>query len=175
MPSGNATTGPALILLAGFPGAGKTTFGRELARVLPFDCLESDAVRREIFPAPRHTFAESRAVFAEIERRALRALEARRIVLVDATNLREEFRERFAALARRFAAPFILVRVTAPDATIRQRLAGPRVGHSRAGVAVYESMLPALEPTRLPAVCVDTRFPLEPALRLVAALLEESG
>jgi predicted kinase len=173
MASGNEP-GPALIILSGLPGSGKTTFARQLRPLLAFDHYESDAIRREIFPRPRYTFAESRIVFTEIERRVARSLAAGRITLADATNLLEEHRTRFAAIAGRFAAPSLVVRLTAPDETVRKRLSRGREGHSTAGIDVYERMRPERQASSMPSVVVDTRFPLEPALRLVLALLGQS-
>lgn len=173
MASGNEP-GPALIILSGLPGSGKTTFAQRLRPLLPFDHYESDAIRREIFPRPRYTFAESRVVFTEVERRVARSLAAGRVALADATNLLEEHRMRFAAIAGRFGAPCLVVRLTAPDESVRARLARGREGHSTAGVDIYERMRPERQPSRLASVIVDTRFPLEPALRLVLALLGQS-
>jgi hypothetical protein len=60
----------------------------------------------------------------------------------------------------------------APDAVIRQRLSNAREGHSQATLEVYEAMLHRPQQFGVPVVVVDTRFPLEPAIELVRALVE---
>jgi len=174
MTSGNwAPPPPALILLSGYPGSGKTTFAHALATVLPVDHHESDAVRRSLFREPAYTPAESARVFATIESHAAASLRAGRNALVDATNLARGDRRRFERLAERIEAPFIAVRLTAPDEEIRRRLAVPRLGNSQAGLAVYEAMLGRARPFAGPAVVVDTRFDLAPAVALISRLVQQ--
>lgn len=170
MTTGNSALS-GLVLLSGLPGAGKTTFARQLAAILDALHLESDAIRFEIAGSPLYTPPESARVFATLERRAAAALEGGQHAIVDATNLTQHDRKRFFRLAARLEVPLVAVRVVAPDAVIRERLARPRDGHSEANVAIYERMAHRAQPFDIPAVVVDTRFLLGPSLQLVAALL----
>ncbi len=173
MSTGNlATTAPALLLLSGYPGSGKTTFARALAAALPFEHVESDAIRLGLFPKPSYTPMESARVFATAEARAAAALRAGRHALIDATNLTRSERRRFVRLADRVDAAFVGIRVTAPDAEIRRRLQAPREGASQAGVAVYERMAGRAQPFAGPAIVVDTRFDIAPAVALVLHLVQ---
>ena len=101
MSSGNEMSprSPALIILSGLPGSGKTTFATALLREFPAVHIESDAVRRRIASNPRYTLAENRRVFDEVERRAASAIASGHVALIDATNLREQDRLRFFSLA----------------------------------------------------------------------------
>ena len=169
---GNVRLGaPALILLSGVPGVGKTTFARALGARLPLQHIESDALRRRLFAHPRYTSWEHRSVFAAVERELTGTLGGGRIALVDATNLRHAHRQRFFKIAERHGAVTVSVRLVAPDAVVRERLRGPREGFSQADERVYELLRGGEEPFRTPVVVVDTRFALEPALRLVERLL----
>ena len=161
---------PALILLSGLPGTGKTTFALALAEVLDYEHVESDAVRRRVAPKPTYSHFESTAVFALVERAAANALQAGRHALIDATNLTVRDRRRFVALAAASAGRFVAVRVVAPEGEVRRRLARPRDGYSQATLGVYQKMLGRAEGFSVPVVVVDTRFDLRPAIDLVRAL-----
>ncbi len=176
MASGNFRhRGACLVLLSGLPGTGKTTFARALSARIPLEHVESDAIRRALATLPRYTPAENARVFSEVERRAAAALGAGSHALIDATNLTPGDRRRFFALAQGLAVPVVAIRLTAPAAIVQERLSGPRNGSSEAGFAVYERMRPRARPFGGRSVVVDTRYPLGPPLRLVAALLGESS
>ena len=168
-----ASTTPALILLSGLPGTGKTTFAQRLAGVLTFEHVESDAIRRALWPQPSYTPAESAPVFAKAEERAAQALAGGRHALVDSTNLTNQNRRRFVRLAERTNATLVSVRLTAPEATVRERLAQPREGWSQADDVVYELMRTRPRPFATPVIVVDTRFPLEPAIDLVLRMIND--
>ncbi len=162
---------PALILLSGLPGSGKTTFAQRLGACFQLRHIESDGIRLAIAPTPTFTFEESGRVFARVEGEARSALQAGGHALIDATNLTRRDRKRFVKLAQQLGAKLIAVRLVAPEETIRARLAVPRTGNSRAGIEIYERMSGRPQPFECPTVVVDTRFDLGPALALVRALV----
>lgn len=173
MVNGNFPHGePALILLSGLPGSGKTTFARALSGSIEVRHIESDAIRRELVPEPTFSFAESGRVFARVEAEARRTIESGRHALIDATNLTNGDRKRFFNLSTMLAARLIAVRVVAPEAVIRERLSREREGHSRAGIEVYERMQGRAQAFSAPVVVVDTRFDLGPSISLIRALAE---
>ncbi len=165
---------PGLVLLSGLPGSGKTTFARRLAEFLPADHHESDAVRFELAGKPTYAPAESAKVFAIIERRVSASLQAGHVAIVDATNLTRRDRKRFVRLAHGMSLPLVAVRIVAPDEVIRARIGSPREGFSEATIAIYEQMKPRVQPFTVPAVVVDTRFPLDASMTLVLRLLQVS-
>ena len=176
MTSGNfSQRRPALVLLSGLPGAGKTTFARELGKALACAHFESDAVRRRIAATPTYAPDESARVFRTVEERAREALRSGRNTLVDATNLTRSDRRRFHRLAGRVDAFLVAVRLTAPEEVIRERLSRPRQGNSAAGLAVYELMRGRAQPSTVPVVVVDTRFDLAASIALVVRLVENGS
>jgi predicted kinase len=174
MALGNSAIQPVLILLSGLPGSGKTTFAHALLDVLPAIHIESDAIRRQLVSNPRYVPAENAAVFGRVESFARKALVRGQHVIIDATNLTARDRRRFVHLAAREAGQLICVRLTAPEATIGERLSRPRTGFSQATLAVYEEMRSCPRPFTTPVVVVDTRFPLGPSISLVGRLVTAS-
>jgi hypothetical protein len=169
--SNSERPGVALILLSGLPGTGKTTFARALGERLELAHVESDAIRRGLAAEPTYSPRESGLVFERVETEARQALAEGRHALIDATNLTNRDRRRFVRLAKETDARLIAVRLTAPEEVIRERLAGPRDGHSQAGMAIYDRMKGRPQPFPFPAIVIDTRWGLEPAIELTVAMV----
>ncbi len=162
-----------LVLLSGLPGTGKTHFAHALLERIAAEHIESDALRAALFRVPRFTPWESARVFDEVERLAAAAMVEGKVALVDATNLTRSDRRRFFVVARQADAPLVAVRLVAPATTVRERLVTPRQGYSQADLRVYERFRGRAETFRTPLIVVDSRFPIEPSLRLVTRLLRD--
>ena len=50
---------PPFIVVSGLPGTGKSYFSRRLAERMPLAILESDSLRKLLFPSPHYTRQES--------------------------------------------------------------------------------------------------------------------
>lgn len=169
---------PVLIALSGLPGTGKSFLGQKLAERLPVIVLESDSLRKKLFPQPTYHWRESARLFRACYNLIERLLKQKIAVIFDATNLSERYRKRLFKIARRNNAKFILVRVKAPREVVRQRLLMREkdpFNLSDADWNVYLKMAPREEKIRLKHLTVDTSKDIEPALRKIVQKAKEES
>ena len=167
-----ASGGLALVLVSGLPGSGKSYFSRELTKRYRLAHLNSDVLRRALFPRPTHGAAESTRLFAAVHALVERLLSRSVGVVLDATNLKEEHRRPLYDIAERAGAVPVIVQTEAPPEIARRRLEARARDQdsedaSEATVAVYDRMRREAEPIERPHIRVDTSKDLEPALQEV--------
>ena len=163
---------PRLLMLAGLPGSGKSTFAKAIVSRQPFLVLESDRLRKTLVPRPQYTADEHSRVFRACHRLIDEFLGQGYPVILDATNLGQRNRRPVMAIARKHNAPLAIAVVTAPPALARRRLAEREAGMdpftwSDAGVTVYSRMEPAWQPVRQRHFEVDTSRDVAPVLEKV--------
>jgi predicted kinase len=135
----------ALLMLMGFPGAGKTHCARLLAARLSAAHVATDHLRSRLFIAATYAAEENQAVFTLAEALVEELLGEGHVVILDATNLIARYRAPMEAVARRRGLTPLRVLVVADDADVRARLAARSVArgpgdHSDADTRVYERM-----------------------------------
>jgi predicted kinase len=136
---------PALIVLMGLPGVGKSHCARLLCGRLGAAHVASDELRSRLFIAASYADLENRAVFAAATALVATLLDEGHRVVVDATNLVARNRAGTIEAARSRGVPVTFVRITAPDEETRARLASRRAGrspedHSEADEPIYDRM-----------------------------------
>lgn len=103
------TNQPVLILLYGFPGAGKTYFARQLCDHFQAAHIEGDRVRSELFEKPRYDKQENDIVTQLMNYMAGEFLSAGLSVVYDANAMRLSQRHVLRELARQAHAQSLLV------------------------------------------------------------------
>ncbi|MDE3192747.1 MAG: ATP-binding protein [Chloroflexota bacterium] len=136
---------PALVLLMGFPGVGKSHCARLLAERLGAAHVASDHLRAQLFIAASYAREENAAVFRLVDGLVETLLEEGHRVIVDATHLRAFQRASAVDVARRRGVPLALVLVTSDESDVLARLAARASARapedrSDADRAVYEMM-----------------------------------
>jgi predicted kinase len=136
---------PALVMLMGLPGVGKSYCARLLAARLRAAHVATDHLRSRLFIAASYAHEENAAVFGIAEALVDELLGERHVVVLDATHLLARDRAPAERVARERGTPLFHVLVTADDATTRERLASRSRGradgdHSDADLRVYERM-----------------------------------
>lgn len=161
---------PAFIVVSGLPGTGKSHFCRRLADRTPVIILESDLMRKALFPSPTYSATESARLFPAIHHIIERLLKKGIPVVLDATNLSERNRERLHHIAYQRNVRLILVRVEAPLEVVQERLKNRAEGttleedHSEADWAVFQKMKSSAQSIRHKHFAVDTSRDITPVL-----------
>ncbi|NEX14770.1 MAG: hypothetical protein C1941_08790 [Prosthecochloris sp.] len=125
---------PGLILTCGVSGSGKTSVAREIASHIPTIHIRSDIERKRLFGLKqfdrsgrdlgREMYSEksSSRTYTRLFEIASTCLMNGYTVIVDATFLRREERERFMALSRKAQCPVIILNCTAPVKLLEKRV-----------------------------------------------------
>lgn len=167
---------PALIVMVGPPGTGKSHLVNLLAQRIPLKIVASDEIRHQISLHPSYSPEENRRVFQTAHRRIQRLLRQGENVVFDATNIREFGRRSLYRIAERTEARLLIVRTVAPDDVVEARLLrrmerlNPE-DRSEAGWEVYLRMKAEFEEISRPHMLVDTSEPLEPALEEIVGFV----
>jgi aminoglycoside phosphotransferase family enzyme/predicted kinase len=169
---------PTLWVMVGLSGSGKSVLARELARRIPAVCFRSDRVRKELAGVPgetrlgdAHYSADAvSAVYSELRRRARKLISEGVDVILDATFLAYDERQKTRELARDLKIDHRVVECECPDSEIRRRLAAREAAGndpSDAGIAVYEAQRLRRDPLRPEegAVTIRTDRPAAEAAR----------
>ncbi|MFC1964908.1 AAA family ATPase [Chloroflexota bacterium] len=158
---------PVFIVVSGLPGTGKSYFCKKLAERFPFLILESDTLRKFLFPSPGYTPPENSRLFRALHYLVEGLLKRGIPLILDATNLSEQYRERLYNIADRLNVRQILVRVEAPPDLVYERLkarAERSEGKSDADWAVYQKMKPTVQKIHRNHYAVDTSRDIIPVL-----------
>jgi predicted kinase len=160
---------PALVVVSGLPGTGKSHFSRKLAERLPCVIVESDALRRRLVLSPDYSPGESQRLFAACHLLIEELIKAGITTILDATNLVEHHREHLYRIADRLRARLIIVQLEAPQELVQERLQGRfnRVGsddNSEADWTVYQQMRGKAQAIRRDYFVVDTSGDISPAV-----------
>ena len=158
---------PIFIAVSGLPGTGKSYFCSKLAEKLPLVTLESDALRKALFPSPGYSQRESSRLFRACHLLIERLLRKGVSLILDATNLSERYREHLYSIADRLNVKLILVRVEAPPQVVRERLKSrlknPK-NKSDADWEVYQRMKSSVQKIYRNHYVVDTSKDIAPVI-----------
>lgn len=159
--TGETTDHPVLIMITGLPGSGKSFLAREVAERMPAVIVDSDFVRKILFPHPTYAGPESVWVHRIAHVVVDRLLRTGHSVIYDATNLSEWHRSKVYYLADRAGAKLVIIQTVAPEPVIRERLEKRQKKRSPLDLSdatwqIYEKLARHVDPIRRPHLVIDT-------------------
>jgi aminoglycoside phosphotransferase family enzyme/predicted kinase len=153
---------PALVLIGGLPGTGKSTLARGLLTAANFTVIRSDQVRKELAGVPLNEKGDgfytpewTGRTYSECIRRAETILRTGGRVIVDATFAYDAHRAAFQSAGQRLGVPVVSLVCRADSTVVRERLRTRRGDISDADERVYDQMKAQWRPAAN-AVEVDT-------------------
>jgi aminoglycoside phosphotransferase family enzyme/predicted kinase len=181
---------PALVLISGLPGTGKSTLSRQLMNEAHSELLRSDVIRKEIFAnAPATTNAavlysdsmysetNTQRVYDECRKRSRARLLAGGRVIVDATFQRDSDRRTFLQMAIDSGVRAVWLECVASPDIVQRRLENRRGDASDADWSVYKLIQRNWEPpsefTRMFHHSVETDS--DSALKSACSILKSNG
>jgi aminoglycoside phosphotransferase family enzyme/predicted kinase len=187
------TTNPALIVMTGLSGTGKSTVARTLSQALGLPTIASDVIRKRLAgvqgPTPTARLPEvynqemTDATYAELLDRAATMLAGGSAVIADATFLESDRRMQAAAIAAQARAPMVIVETVCDEATVAARLQARQqrgADPSDADLTIYRRQRaqrahPASIPAGTSLISVDTTGFRPDMLDPVFAALAQQG
>ena len=100
---------PFVLMLYGFPGAGKTYFARQLAEKMQVAHLQADRIRAELFETPRYDKQENEVIMQLMNYMTGEFLSAGLSVIYDVNMLRASQRRQMRDAARKAGAHPLLI------------------------------------------------------------------
>ncbi|MEO5627605.1 MAG: ATP-binding protein [Candidatus Saccharimonadales bacterium] len=118
------TSPPVLIMLFGYPGAGKTHFASELSKAMEAAHVQGDRIRSELFEQPQYTKQEDDIVAHLMEYMAEEFLNAGVSVIFDTNATRLVQRRTLRDVARKAKAKSFIVWLQTDQDSAMARIAG---------------------------------------------------
>lgn len=147
-----------LVIVCGEPGVGKSRVSRHIAEQVDGTRLATDEIRKELFGAePNYTWQESKTTYDELFGRTERLLQDGDTCVLDGTFMLKRGRKRAKHLAETYTTSnsIDIVRVTAEDTVVKERITERENDISDAGFKTYQSIRDRFEPVMLPHTVID--------------------
>jgi predicted kinase len=110
-----------ILIVFGLPGSGKSYFAGRLANITGALYVNSDQLRKSMFPQPAYTAEEKQAVYGKMLHEMKNALNENRNIILDATFHKGALRKMFAEQAGA-ETMMAFIEITSDEAIIRERL-----------------------------------------------------
>jgi predicted kinase len=133
---------PAIIIILGLPGSGKSYFAERLAKRLDADYINSDRLRKELFPERTYSESEKAKVYDAMFKKMEEASIKKKNLVLDATFHKRDSREQFIKHTK---GKIYFIEVWAEENIIKERLQKSR-RYSEADFKIHELIRQQWEP-----------------------------
>jgi predicted kinase len=168
-----------IVLMAGLPGAGKSTLARALAERMDGVILSKDEIRAALFSAKDIEYSVGQddfvmEVMLDAARLLLQKSPARTIFLDGRTFSRKYQIDRVLSFARDLAQPWKIIECTCSDASARRRLDADDPSHPARNrdFALYLEMQRQFEEIKYPKTTISTEQSLQQCIEQVLNVLD---
>lgn len=172
---------PRIWVTCGMPASGKSTLAQNLSLALNIRSINSDVVRKKIFPTPptdpenmpfeKGMYSETATsrtydtLFSLAEKEVLKG----NSVAIDASFSREKYRKHVVSLAAQLGADIVFIECTVPDRILQERLImrNGRNTISDARISHFQSFKDRFEPIKIEAhhhLKINTDAPMNACL-----------
>jgi aminoglycoside phosphotransferase family enzyme/predicted kinase len=182
---------PAVLMLAGLPGTGKSTLARSLAQQAHFHIFRSDVIRKELAEQAHVsekavTFDEgiyerswTQCTYAEMLNRAEQCWWTGERVLIDANFREEAQRQQFLQAAQHWGVPALLLHCQVPAEVARQRLQARHRDASDADWKIHQALAESWKPFAITTArfvhAIDTSGTAEQTAAIALQILQDTG
>ncbi|MEK7059843.1 MAG: ATP-binding protein [Patescibacteria group bacterium] len=123
-------TEPALYLLVGYPGAGKTSVARTISQATGAVHLWSDAERHKMFANPTHSQQESLSLYDHLNQRTDELLAEGKSVVFDTNFNFQADRQKLREIADRHNASTVILWINTPAIVAKKRAVGTEINRN---------------------------------------------
>jgi len=131
-----------VLIVSGLPGSGKSFFAERLTNILDADYVNSDRLRKELFPTRTYSDHEKEMVYQAMLKRMAAALKNGRNLVLDATFHKKSTRELFKENTKE---NIRFIEVWADEPIIKKRLKKSRP-YSEADYKIHQLIKQEWEP-----------------------------
>lgn len=146
---------PAIIVVCGLPGVGKSRVARLLADRLSASLYRTDVVRKELVDDPEYTSEETQRVYDTIRERTRRTVAGGGRAILDGTYRAKEFRSDLVEMASDLGVDLQFLHVECDEEVVRDRIAQRTDGVSDAAFDQYLLLKSKFQGFERPHATVD--------------------